>query len=228
MTSAFILHRWPYQEHSVLLELFTAEYGRKRVLAQGVRSAKNKWRGALEPFNHIDVQWRGRGELPTLQQADVIASYPLKGHYLYSGFYVNELLQRLLPEQYAVPELFSDYCHTLSLLTEQALLEPVLRRFEWQLLVRLDLGFSWLEDAVTGATICPEQNYVFYPEQGFVAIGAKPVHAFVLQGHDILALAEFKLDSELRLKQYKQLMRAALQPHLGNKPLQSRNFFRIT
>ncbi len=51
MTPAFILHRWPYQDHSYILELFTAEYGRKRVLARGVRSAKNKWRGALEPFN---------------------------------------------------------------------------------------------------------------------------------------------------------------------------------
>ncbi|HLV48710.1 MAG TPA: DNA repair protein RecO [Aliidiomarina sp.] len=228
MTSAFILHRWPYQEHSFLLDLFTAEYGRKRVLARGVRGAKNKWRGALEPFNHIDVQWRGRGDLPTLQHADVVTCYPLQGHYLYSGFYANELLQRLLPEQYPAPELFSDYCNTLSLLSDKALLEPVLRRFEWQLLSRLDISFSWLEDAITGEPIHTDQCYVFYPEQGFVAVAMKPANAFVLQGRDILALADFKLDSEVRLKQYKQLMRAALQPHLGNKPLQSRNLFRMT
>jgi len=228
MTSAFILHRWPYQEHSALIELFTAEFGRKRILARGVRSAKSKWRGALEPFNHIDVQWQGRGDLPTLQHADVGASYPLQGHHLYSGFYTNELLQRLLPEQYPVPELFEDYSNTLSLLSEQALLEPVLRRFEWQLLSRLDLGFSWLNDAVTGEPIQATQTYVFYPEQGFVAVVTQEPSLLVLQGHDILALAEFKLDSELRLKHYKHIMRAALRPHLGNKPLQSRNLFRVT
>lgn len=228
MTSAFILHRWPYQDHSYIVELFTAEFGRKRVLARGARSAKNKWRGALEPFNHIDVQWQGRGDLPSLTQADVVTSYPLKGHYLYSGFYTNELLQRLLPEHYPAPELFNDYCNTLTLLSEQALLEPVLRRFEWQLLSRLDLGFSWLTDAVTGEPIAAEQLYVFYPEQGFVAVARQPSQALVLTGQELLALADFKLDSELRLKHYKHIMRAALRPHLGNKPLQSRSLFRLT
>ncbi len=184
--------------------------------------------GTLEPFNHIDVQWQGRGDLPSLTQADVVTSYPLKGHYLYSGFYINELLQRLLPEHYPAPELFSDYCNTLTLLSEQALLEPVLRRFEWQLLSRLDIGFSWLTDAVTGEPIEPTQRYVFYPEQGFVAVAMQLNQALILTGQDILALAEFKLDSELRLKHYKQIMRAALRPHLGNKPLQSRNLFRVT
>lgn len=217
MTSAFVLHRWPYQEHSVLLELFTAEYGRKRVIARGVRSAKNKWRGALEPFNQVEVQWQGRGNLPRLQHADVVASYPLQGHYLYSGFYINELLQRLLPEQYVAPKLFSDYNNTLSLLSQGALLEPVLRKFEWQLLLGLDIGFSWFEEAITGEPIDASQSYVFYPEQGFVAVATTVANALVLQGEDILALAEFKLDSERRLKQYKQLMRAALLPYLGKQ-----------
>src|SRR5690554_1376160 len=225
MNAAFVLHRWAYQEHSYILELFTSAYGRRRVIARGVRSAKSKWRGALEPFNLIDAHWQGRGDLPTLKQADVVQALPLQGRYLYSGFYLNEIIQRLLPEQYAVPELFEDYRHTLTLLNEQALLEPVLRRFEWQLLVRLDLAFSWREEAHSGQPIMANHTYIFYPEQGFVAVAEPPPHTLVLTGEDIRALADFQLDTEQRLAHYKLLMRAALQPHLGSKPLQSRNLF---
>lgn len=226
MNAAFVLHRWAYQEHSYILEVFTARHGRRRVIARGARSAKSKWRGALEPFNLIDAEWQGRGDLPTLKQADVVQSFPLEGHYLYSGFYLNELIQRLLPEHYVASELFDDYRHTLTLLNEQALLQPVLRRFEWQLLARLDLAFSWREEAHTSQPIVAEQTYLFYPEQGFVAVAQPPQNTLVLTGQEILALADFKLDTEQRLKHYKLLMRAALQPHLGTKPLHSRNLFR--
>lgn len=227
MTTAFVLHRWPYQEHGLLLELFTAEHGRKRVIARGVRNPKNKWNGLLEPFHQLEVQWQGRGSLVHLAQADLVTAYPLIGHHLYSGFYLNELLQRLLPEGYPAPKLFQDYSNTLLLLAEQALLEPVLRRFEWQLLTRLELDFSWYYDAVTGAAIDVNQNYLFYPEQGFAAVLDPPQGAWVISGADILALADFQLTTELHLKQFKYLMRMALQPHLGNKPLQSRRLFQI-
>lgn len=226
MNAAFVLHRWAYQEHSYILELFTQQHGRRRVIARGARSAKSKWRGALEPFNLLEADWQGRGDLPTLKQADVVQAFPLQGRYLYSGFYLNELIQRLLPEHYEAADVFNDYRHTLTLLHEQALLEPVLRRFEWQLLVRLDLAFSWREEAHTGQPIVAQQTYIFYPEQGFVAVQQAPQQALVLRGEDILALADFQLNTEQRLTHYKLLMRAALQPHLGTKPLHSRNLFR--
>lgn len=231
MTPAYILHRWPFQETSLLLELFTRDSGRLRVIARGARSAKNKWRGALQAFTELDVIYQGRSELTTLTQADVLQNHELTGRYLYSGFYLNELLQRLLPERYANPELFDDYQHTLQLLTEQVTLEPVLRRFEWQLLERLDLSFDWKLDAIQGDPIAPLQYYQFIPEQGFtaapMATETQP-QALIFKGDDILALGEFQLDSDQRLRYFKWLMRAALQPHLGNKPLQSRNLFSQT
>ncbi|MCC5856420.1 MAG: DNA repair protein RecO [Idiomarina sp.] len=225
MTPAFILHRWPYQEHSALLEVFTREHGKIRLLAKGVQSAKSRWRGILTPFVLLDAEWRGRGELCTLTHADLQETFELKQRFLYSGFYLNELLQRILPDQFSAPELFDDYRDTLDLLQQGVSLEPVLRRFEWQLLERLDLGFSWAEDARDGSPISADERYEFYPEHGFMATMNPQNAALTLPGETVLALGAFQLDNPELLKWYKLVMRAALQPHLGSKPLRSRDLF---
>ena len=165
--------------------------------------------------------------MQTLTHAEVEQSFLLRGNYLYSGFYLNELLQRLLPENFAAPALFHDYLTTLQLLSEQVLLEPVLRRFEWQLLKGLELDFSFTHDAISQAELQPNDYYRFIPEQGFVAVHDRVLETDFM-GHEIAKLARFEFADERALRRYKQLMRMALQPYLGNKPLQSRNLFKVT
>lgn len=225
MEPVWVLHRWPWQEHGLLVELFSRSHGRLRVIAKGAKRSKNAWKAALQPFVLNHAQWAGRSELKTLTHADPEQSVQLSGHYLYSALYINELLQRMLPADTELPELFDDYTKTLRLLEAGNELEPVLRRFEWQLLQRLELDFSWTEEASEGAGIEPDLMYTFLPEHGFVLSAPEISSSIVLSGAEIASLAAFDLHSAQRLQQFKQLMRQALSPYLGSKPLQSRALF---
>ncbi|RTE87110.1 MULTISPECIES: DNA repair protein RecO [Gammaproteobacteria] len=225
MPRGVILHRWPFQETGFIVEIFSDTLGKVRAVAKGAKRPKSPWRGVLEPFQVLDFDLTGRGELKTLTRAEISKNFKLSGTYLYSGFYLNELLQRLLPEQYVQETLFQDYLSTLQLLHEQVMLEVVLRKFEWCVLEHLDLDFSWQSDAETQEPIKPSGYYRFVPEVGFVEImGATDANDF--SGEEIQALAKFEFSDENQLRRYKQLMRWALQPYLGSKPLHSRNLFK--
>ncbi|WP_417658417.1 DNA repair protein RecO [Pseudidiomarina sp.] len=226
MEPAFVLHRWPYQDSSLLVELFTAEHGRYRVIAKGAKRPKNPWRSILQPFTPLQISSRGRHELQTLVAAEASGNaLDLRGTALYSGFYLNELIQRLTTPYHAVEGLFDDYQHTLSLLTRVDHVEPILRRFEWQLLCHLGHGFDWHIDSQQ-QPILPAQAYQFIPEEGFMPIAGMTQSARVqLSGEDLIRLGAFELSDQRLLKLFKRLMRAALQPYLGDKPLRSRQLF---
>lgn len=226
MQAAFVLHRWPYQEHSLIVELFTREHGRLRVVGRSARRAKAGSGALLQPFRRLNLDWRGRGELKTLTSVDADGTHlPLQGQSLYCGFYLNELLQRLLPEQAALPQLFDDYQRTLELLADNVITEPVLRRFEWQLLQHLELNFDWLTDVDSGLPVEDGKLYYLRPEEGFVPVlhGQEPLPH--IDGRDLVVMARFDLNESRLLHQYKRIMRAALAPHLGARPLRSRELF---
>ena len=229
MLSAYVLHRWPYQENSLIVELFTRDEGRVRVVAKGARNSKKGQAAALQPFRLLNVAWQGRGDLKTLtsvevaQRAEMATS--LLGDHLYCGFYMNELLQRLVPEQAVVALLFDDYHATLQLLRDGLALEPVLRRFEWLVLQHLQLDFDWHHQADNGDMIEPQGRYYFYPGTGFLPVmsGREPTPYYL--GQDILKMANFEVQDARILRQFKWLMRSAMAHHLGRKPLHSRALF---
>jgi len=224
--SAYVLHRWLYQEHSLIVELFTRQEGRVRVIAKGARRSKKGQAAALQPFSILNVAWVGQRELKTLTAVELAdISKPLQGDYLYCGFYMNELLQRLVPEQAVVVGLFDDYHGSLQLLREGVAMEPVLRRFEWLLLQHLQLDFDWHYQADDSGPIAPDNRYYFDPGVGFLPVlsGHEPTPHY--QGDDILKMANFEVHDEHLLRQFKWLMRTALRHHLGPKPLQSRALF---
>lgn len=235
MTRAVVLHRWPWQEHGLLLDLFTEDSGRVRAISKYARSRRSSLRATLEPFTLIDIELKGRGEVKTLSRAESIQNFPLRHIHLYSGLYLNEILQRLLPEFTDLPGLFSDYVKSLMLLSETDVIEPVLRQFEYRLLSHLDLDFSFTHDADSGNPIEPNMHYRFVAGSGFV-----PAHGenelmhvaediitttsshWLLTGEEIAVLGQFQLENPQVLKQFKHLMRIAYAPLLGSKPLRSR------
>lgn len=227
MQPAFVLHRWPYQEHSLIVELFSQRDGRIRVLAKGARRAKRGQAALLQPFRQLQVAFTGRSDLKTLTAVDSDDyQHLMTGNYLYCGFYINELLQRLLPEQASIPELFRDYQQTIALLRDQVAMEPVLRKFEWLLLSHLQLDFDWLQDVDEHSAIEPDQQYFFKSGEGFskVLTGREPTPFF--KGSAIIKMADFALQDADLLLQFKWVMRRALAPYLGNKPLRSRELFK--
>jgi DNA repair protein RecO (recombination protein O) len=220
--AAYILHTRPYRETSFLCELFTAEQGRMSVIAKGVRRPKSRGRGLLQPFIPLMISCVGRGELLTLTDFDSAGVAPLlTGHRVISAFYLNELLFRLVHREDPNPDLFLSYKTALSELEKTTEVQIVLRLFEKSLLKTLGYELQLLKEVETGAAIQASEYYRFDPARGPLAVEYQPAQDVFL-GKSLLALASGLLTDRAVLPDLKRLMRLALAPHLGSKPLQSR------
>lgn len=126
-----------------MLDVFTEESGRVRLVAKGARSKRSTLKGALQPFTPLLLRFGGRGEVKTLRSAEAVSlALPLSGITLYSGLYINELLSRVLEYETRFSELF-DYLHCIqSLAGVTGTPEPALRRFELALLGHLGYGVN--------------------------------------------------------------------------------------
>ena len=229
----YVLHARPWRETSLILEAFTPDHGRTGLVARGVRRARSRLRGLLLPFQPLLLSWTGRGELPTLTGADTEGPHrTLRGRALFSGFYLNELLLKLLPRGDAHPELFADYRDALAGLGANGAADPVLRLFEKRLLDALGYGPTFDRAADTGAPVSPGRRYRYVPERGPVEEGggapaSEERGGPVVSGRTLIALAGGRLvggDDRERVEA-RRLMRAILAPHLGPRPLGSRELF---
>lgn len=222
---AFVLHRLPYRETSLLVELLTRQQGRLRLVALGARRPRSHWKSCLQSFIPLQVQWRGRGELPILQQAEAVSlGLPLAGKALYSALYVNELLSRLLVPGIAYETLFDHYLQTLcQLATHDEQPEPILRSFEFYLLQALGFGVDFQCCAATGDKIREQGHYRYQVGSGFIAVNTPGQETF--SGQQLQRLAVQAWHDPMTLKSAKRFSRLVLQPHLGSRPLKSREFF---
>lgn len=226
----YVLHSRPWRETSLIVETFTPEHGRVGLVARGVRRARSRFRGLLLPFHLLLLSWSGRGELPTLTGADTEGPIrTLRGRALFSGFYLNELLLKLLPRNDAHPELFDDYRYTLAALDGNGALDAALRTFEKRLLDALGYGPTLDRAADTGTPVSPDRHYRYVPQRGPVedAGDAGAEEGPMVSGRTLLALAGGRLGEgdEGERTEARRLMRAILAPHLGPRPLGSRQLF---
>lgn len=222
---AYILHSKPYRDTSVILELFTRSHGRIAAVAKGARQAKSKFNGILQPFTPVLASWSGRSDLMTLTDAELQGlTLALGGQKLMAGFYLNELLLRLLQRHDPHDELFQAYHETLTRLTLSSDDEPLLRRFEYYLLQEIGYGLTLDHDVDSGEPIQGNSDYCYYIERGPVKI-AKPAmekNSLCLKGETLQALERGELGTAAMLKEAKHFMRAIISHHLGGKPLHSR------
>ena len=117
----FVLHRRPYSETSLLVDLFTEETGRLTVIAKGARAKRSAWKSVLQPFTPLLLRWSGKGTLKTLTKAEPAAiTLPLQQTALYSGFYVNELITRCDRARDCQSTAFSALSTTLNRLSDSA------------------------------------------------------------------------------------------------------------
>nr|WP_024965415.1 DNA repair protein RecO [Pantoea sp. IMH] len=223
---AFVLHGRPWSETSLMLDLFSENYGRIRVVAKGARSKRSSLKGALQPFTPLLVRWGGRGEVKTLRGAEPISlALPLSGITLYCGLYVNELLSRVLEQETAFTDLFFDYLYCLqALASTSGTPEPALRRFELAMLGHLGYGIDFLHCAGSGEDVTDGMTYSYREEKGFIA--SLVVNNKTFTGRQLRALAERTFPDADTLRAAKRFTRIALKPYLGGKPLKSQELFR--
>lgn len=221
MTSqpAYVLHSRAYRESSALVDFLTPQ-GRLRAVMRG---ARGKAGSLARPFVPLEVEFRGRGELKNVSRLEA-AGIPnlLHGEALFSGLYLNELLIRLLPEQDPHPATFDHYAMTVLALAQGRALEPLLRSFEWRLLDELGYGFALDMDRL-GQPIVATGLYRLQADAGLEAVGQ--LQPGVFHGSELLAMAEADWTAPGALAAAKRLMRQALAPHLGGRPLVSRELF---
>lgn len=219
---AFVLHSHPYKETSLIVDLFTREHGRVALVAKGAKRPHSKLRGALQTFQPLSVSWSGKGEVRTLTAAEWVGGLlPLERSALLCGFYLNELLVKLLAREDPHPALFDHYVATLNELAHDEPAPIVLRRFERALLMETGVGGDFSICRGSGQPVQPEGSYVVDPELGPRPALASDVWPRV-SGRTLLDMERGDYTDPATQAQSKLLMRFLLGHHLAGVPLNTR------
>ena len=221
---AFVLHTYSYRETSVIVEAFTAEYGRVAMVARGARRPRSELRGLLQGFQPLLLSWSGQGELKTLLRAEWRGGLPrIGGSALVCGFYLNELLLKLLPREDSHPRLYATYEAALAELAGGSEEAPVLRRFEILLLAELGYALPLLREADTGGPIDPDARYHYVFDRGARRAPEGPTgRGPVVRGATLLALADGRYTDGETAAEAKRLMREVLDHYLEQRGIESR------
>jgi DNA repair protein RecO (recombination protein O) len=227
----YVLHTYPYLETSLVVELFTRNFGRVATIAKGARRPRSAMRGMLQSFQPLLATWSGKSELRTLHGMEWQGGlHVLQGQALICGFYLNELMLRLLPREDPHEALFEHYQQALQALTGDEAQSIVLRRYEIRLLQELGYALSLTHEASNGDVIVAEAQYSFIPEHGAIKVALQNSNGQSLQnqsgiqlrGKTLLDMAQDNYTDTQTLQQSKQLMRTLISHHLGDKPLHTR------
>lgn len=223
---AYVLHTYPYRETSLIVEVFSQEHGRLPLMARGARRPKSAVRGLLLSFQPLALSWFGKNELRTLHSAEWQGGQPLlQGKALICGFYLNELLLKLLHRDDPHEQLFLYYQQTLQELARRTDYAAVLRRFEKRLLQELGYELTLDREAGTGLPVVAGEGYRYVIEHGPVrqAAGQNGVE---LRGKTLLDLAADDYSDPVTQQQGKALMRTLINHYLGDQPLHTRQLLK--
>jgi DNA repair protein RecO (recombination protein O) len=234
--TAYVLHQYDWSESSLVLELFTRERGRLAVAARGAKRPYSQLRGVLLPFQRLSVGLgRGgdeaRAEVHTLRSAEWAGGAAMpSGGALFPGFYVNELLMRLLARQDPHPALFDAYAQLLPLLAagDVAPAQAALRAFELVLLREIGLLPELHCVTLTLQPVRDDAAYLLQPESGVVPAGQGEASLGGAQLVALQAALEHGSAEALRaacaqaLSPLRAGLRALLQYHVGSPQLRTR------
>ncbi|HZE90716.1 MAG TPA: DNA repair protein RecO [Rhizobacter sp.] len=239
--AAYVLHRYDWSESSLILDLFTREQGRLTVVAKGAKRPYSQLRPVLLPFQRIHVSL-GRvpkagasdepaGDIQTLRAAEWAGGAAmLTGAALFSGFYLNELLMKLLARHDPHVELFDAYAQTLPLLgaSEEAAVQSALRAFELSLLMHIGVLPDLSRVTLTLEPVREDVDYTLLAEAG---VGAMRAGEGTVTGDILVGLQAALVHGSLpalqqacarNLPAIRGLLRGLLHYHLGSNVLRTR------
>jgi DNA repair protein RecO (recombination protein O) len=240
--TAFVLHRYDWSESSLILDLFTREGGRVAVAAKGAKRPTSQYRSVLLPFQRLHVTLTQRHNddsdgVQTLRSGEWAGgeggAAVLRGEALFRGFYLNELLMKLLPRGDAHASLFDAYTQTLAAFAQpsrtQDQTQADVRAFEMTLLREV----GWLPDlsvlTATQEPLHPTRSYVLRADGGMVVAdgssaaiaGEHWLRMHAAQGdraHD-----ELRHVCEVAAAPLRTMLRNVLNLHLGHTTLKTRD-----
>jgi DNA repair protein RecO (recombination protein O) len=179
-TEAVILADMPQGETSKIIRIYSRDAGRLSLIAKGVRTPKNRFGGALEPLNHVQVVYyfKDNRDLHILSQCDVINAYPAIRKdldRLAAGLACAEIIVRLVVEEEPNPELFDLLTGTLEALeksgTTGRFRQKNVLNYYWYFLTRFleisGFGLSGIECSECGSVLSGKGNSFSVSRGGF-------------------------------------------------------------
>jgi len=224
--TAYVLHKRPYRETSLLLDVFSYSNGRVGLIARGARRQKTGQSVLLQPLRRLSMSWSARGELGIMTSVEpdgMIANFNTGA--MIAGFYVNELIVRLLHRHEAHQELFTAYEAILNILDNEHEQQKELRYFEASLLEAIGFGLVLDHDVLSGKPLQPDTIYQYVTERGPSAEAELAGNYVRVHGLTLLELAARSVSTESSLREAKQLLRQETACHLGGRPLASRALY---
>jgi DNA repair protein RecO (recombination protein O) len=220
--TAYLLHRRPFSDSQVMLDMLVEGVGQLRMLARVSGRQATKDKAQLQPFQTLLVNYSGKHDLKYIQRFELHGSQsPLVGDQLYCGFYLNELTNRIVPINEPIDHVYQLYKTHLEQLNQHPNLQAVLRSYEFQLLELLGYGVDFAFDAA-GDPIDVAHTYSYFAEYGFVA---QELKGDGFTGAQLIAISAHDFSAPDVLYMAKQLSRHLMKPLLGKKPLKSRELF---
>lgn len=230
---AFVLHSRPFKENQQLVELLTENEGKVSALVYVGQSKRSIKKGMIQLFLPLKLTYKGNDT--TLKRISGIEStgnsYALSKDRLYCGFYINELLVRLLTNDIVCDDLFKKYELTLASLANNLPIAPQLRQFELSLLAELGLSFDFspvlnqISDNIVGFYYIADEGFVPAYNYSIANISTpwfKIAHLQAIAHH--IHHGEMLIEVEVE-QTFKLLMRNVLNHLLDGKPLNSRKLF---
>ena len=218
---AFVVHSKPYKETSLIVTFLTERKGKVNAVAKGAKRKKSKFSGNLEPFQLLSIDYGGRSNLKTLFLAESIEPYKdfVESENLFSAFYVNELINFLLPYSDESTELFKIYRDCIQNLKAEKNIEIVLRIFELKVLSELGYEINLESEFSNGDPISEEKKYSYRPESGFYECSDG------YSGKDLNGIIGMNF-SESSLRVCKAITRQTFDHYFSELNIQSRVFFK--
>ncbi len=206
----YILNHRPFRDTSLLVDIFTEDYGRICCVARPAKKRGKILKGSLEPFRYLNLQWIGKGDVQTLTEADERGRHTIPLSEMMMGLYLNELLLLLTQKHVALPELFSAYKYTLHKLNDPDINKQIMMQFELYLLASLGLPLTLQTDEA----IIAKMRYRFSLENGINVANVindateYQSRSVNIEGDLLLALQDMKSLNDEHWKQLRQFLDA--------------------
>ena len=201
----YILNHRPFRDNSLLVDIFTEDYGRICCVARPAKKRGKILKGSLEPFRYLHLQWIGKGEVQTLTEADERGRHTIPPSEMMMGLYLNEILLFLMQQHSPLPELFSAYKYTLHKLNNPDINKQIMMQFELYLLASLGLPVV----AQTDEAISAEMRYRFSLEGGITVVDElfdPQSRSVIIDGDLLIALQDIQTLNEEQWEKLRQFL----------------------
>jgi DNA repair protein RecO (recombination protein O) len=223
-TEAVVLRSLKYGEADRILHLYTPHRGRVSAIAKGVRRAKSRFGGRLEPYFRLHmVLYEGRSELLTVTSADTVTGHSrLREHgpALDSAARACDAVSRLFETADPHPGVFALLCNELALLDARPEQAGLANQLAFRLKLLLAAG---LAPQLAACAACGEADHLsaFSGAAGGVVCSAceatgfrlgEEAHAF-MTGALGAALADAPTAAEPALRQAERAIADTVEHH---------------